>query len=249
MLGFKAPASTKHSVYGLQLVAQRPYIFNPGTTNWCTGHLFRAGDVSICVSTMQCWFSLPQHILNVSVINFLLEIMTWAMCCTWMNRSVFLWRTLGYCPVLPLPECTNTCFVECISSINFCFSQRKPLIWVFYKQFCSRNAITAWTGDWAPGEKAGPTQGSSAACNVPEWLEGVEPGSTPSQTSFKGWQGRQVHFAGDSCVYVTFLKVSSFLPLFLGSWVVAFGQVLTCRSLGPCCSAVTAVLSITLQDH
>jgi len=34
---------------------------------------------------------------------------------------------------------------------------------------------------WAPGVKAGPTQGSLGAYN--EWLEGVEPG-TPS---FKGW--------------------------------------------------------------
>jgi len=34
------------------------------------------------------------------------------------------------------------------------------------------------------------TQGSSAACNVPECPEGVEPESTPSLTSFKAWQWR-----------------------------------------------------------
>ena len=50
--------------------------------------------------------------------------------------------------------------------------------------------VTAWTSDWAPGRKAEPTQGSSGASNAPEWWEGLEPGSTPSQTSFKGWRWR-----------------------------------------------------------
>ena len=45
--------------------------------------------------------------------------------------------------------------------------------------------------------KAGPTQGSSAACNAPEWLEGVETGSILSQTIFKSWQQMQRHLAGD----------------------------------------------------
>ena len=30
----------------------------------------------------------------------------------------------------------------------------------------------AWTSDWAPGGKAGPTQGSSGANSASEWLEG-----------------------------------------------------------------------------
>ena len=38
--------------------------------------------------------------------------------------------------------------------------------------------VTAWSTDWAPGGKAGPTKGSSGACNAkqcntPEWPEGV----------------------------------------------------------------------------
>ena len=42
-------------------------------------------------------------------------------------------------------------------------------------------------------------------CNAPEWLEGVQPGSTPSQTSFKGWQGGvKVFLAGDLCIPVVF---------------------------------------------
>jgi len=43
--------------------------------------------------------------------------------------------------------------------------------------------------DRAPGEKAVPTKGSSGASSVPECLEEVEPGSTPSHTSFKDWHG------------------------------------------------------------
>ena len=52
----------------------------------------------------------------------------------------------------------------------------------------------AQISDWAPGRKAGPTQGTSGVCNVPEWLEGLEPGCTPSQTSFKGWQWNRRFF-------------------------------------------------------
>jgi len=50
--------------------------------------------------------------------------------------------------------------------------------------------VMAWTSDWAPGRKAGLTQGNSGAWNAAEWLEGVEGGSTSSQTSIKGWQWR-----------------------------------------------------------
>jgi len=48
----------------------------------------------------------------------------------------------------------------------------------------------AWSSDWAPGGKAGLTQRSSGECSAPEWPAGVEPGSNPAQTSFKGWQWR-----------------------------------------------------------
>ena len=57
---------------------------------------------------------------------------------------------------------------------------------------------------WAPDGKAGPTQRSSGVCNAFEWSEGVEPGSTPSQTSFKGWQWRWGYLAGDSCLSEVF---------------------------------------------
>ena len=45
--------------------------------------------------------------------------------------------------------------------------------------------ITAWNSDWAPGGKAGTTHGSSGACNAAEQPEGLDSGSTHSQTSSK----------------------------------------------------------------
>jgi len=35
-------------------------------------------------------------------------------------------------------------------------------------------------------------------------MEGVEPGSTPFQPAFKGWQWKKGHLAGDSCMPVAF---------------------------------------------
>ena len=40
------------------------------------------------------------------------------------------------------------------------------------------------------------------SCNAPEWLEGVEPGSTPSQPSFKGWQWRWGHLLLEISAYL-----------------------------------------------
>ena len=59
-----------------------------------------------------------------------------------------------------------------------------------------RNAVLEkWVSTWWEGRV---NQGSPGACSAPEWPEGVEPGSTPSQTSFKDWQGEaEVSFAGD----------------------------------------------------
>jgi len=59
------------------------------------------------------------------------------------------------------------------------------------------HSLKQWLSTWW---KAGPTQGSSAACNAPQWPDGVEPGSTPSQTSCKGWQWRHGDLAGGSCI-------------------------------------------------
>ena len=70
----------------------------------------------------------------------------------------------------------------------------------------------AWVCDWAPDGKTGPSQRSSGACNVLEWLGGVEPESTPSQTSFKGWQGEVRVFWGSLCAW-SLLKVCRFFAL------------------------------------
>ena len=59
----------------------------------------------------------------------------------------------------------------------------------FYAPVQQKCWFTAGTSDGAPGGKAGPAQSSSGACNVPEWLEALEPGSTPSQPSFKACSG------------------------------------------------------------
>jgi len=72
----------------------------------------------------------------------------------------------------------------------------------------------AWSSDWAPGGKAGPTRNSSAACNAPEWPQEVDPGSTPSQTSFRGGQWRGGCLAGDPCVPEAFWRWVSFSPFF-----------------------------------
>ena len=71
----------------------------------------------------------------------------------------------------------------------------------------------------------------------------VEPQSTPSQTSFKGWQ-----WSWASLLEIPeYLKLSEGKQLFFYISVpmaVVFEQVLTCYSLGPCYSAA---LSIALQ--
>ena len=57
-----------------------------------------------------------------------------------------------------------------------------------------------WNSDWAPSEKAGLTQGSSGVSNAAEWLEGMEWGSTPSQTRFKDLQWEWWYLSGDPCL-------------------------------------------------
>jgi len=82
----------------------------------------------------------------------------------------------------------------------------------------------AWASDLAPGGKAGPTQGCSGAYNVPGWLKGVEPGSTSSPWSFKGWQWRWEHFVGDPCLLWRFSESKQFfLPLFLCPQLLCLG--------------------------
>ena len=73
------------------------------------------------------------------------------------------------------------------------------------------HGLNQWLSTWREGRA---NQGSSGACNASEWLEGVESGSTPSQSLFKGWQWRQGYSSRDPCLpedHVGFLKVSSCL--------------------------------------
>lgn len=65
------------------------------------------------------------------------------------------------------------------------------------------HGLKQWLGTWW---KAGPTQRNSGANNEPEWLEGVEPGSTSSHTSRKCWQCRWGYLTGDSCPPETFWR-------------------------------------------
>ena len=105
----------------------------------------------------------------------------------------------------------------------------------------------AWGSDWAPGGKAGPTQGSSGACNASEWLEGEEPGCTPSQTWLKGWQWRQGCLAGD-------LKVSSFFFPFVSASMAAcciwaYPHLLQPGTLLPSCHCCVFHHVIVLQCY
>ena len=105
----------------------------------------------------------------------------------------------------------------------------------------------AWSSDWAPGGNAGPTQGSSGACNVSEWPEGVEPGSASFQTSFKGWQWRQRYLAGRSLPTWGLLRVSSFFftLLFLCLWLLRLGL----SSLAAAKDFATLLLSLYFPSH
>jgi len=102
--------------------------------------------------------------------------------------------------------------------------------------------------DGAAGGKAGPTQGSSGACNIPEWTEGVEPGATPSQPSFKGWQWRWKHLCWRLlCTWGPCrpFEGKQFLCL-ISAHVVVSEQVLACCGLGSCCYLVV-LHCVTLQ--
>ena len=77
-----------------------------------------------------------------------------------------------------------------------------------------------------------PTQGSSGASNAAEWPEGVEPGATPSQTSFKFGSGglwRSLPIWG-------LPKASSFFPSFLHPQelhlsLFSFAAIYSCAAL------------------
>lgn len=78
----------------------------------------------------------------------------------------------------------------------------------------------AWSSDWAPGRKA---QGSPGVCNVAEWPEGVEPGSTPSHTSFKGWQWSWGYLLLEIPTYLRPCKGKRCFTSFLYPWLLLLG--------------------------
>ena len=82
----------------------------------------------------------------------------------------------------------------------------------------------------------------------------MEPGSTPSQTSFKGWEGVSKGVLLGNSAYLRSSKGKQLLSLFVFfffffffvSPAAAFGLILTCCSLGISYPAITAVLFIAL---
>jgi len=78
-------------------------------------------------------------------------------------------------------------------------------------------------------------------------MEEVEPGSTPPQTSFKGWQWRQGSHLLEVSVCVRPSEGEQLLSSVSVPIAVAFEHILACCSVGPYCSADIAVLSIALQ--
>ena len=84
---------------------------------------------------------------------------------------------------------------EC-GNIVFCY-----ILWLFLSSYlhlscnipCTdvvemlSQGLKQWWSTWWKGRA---NLGSSGVCNVPEWPEGMQSGSSPSQPSFKGWQWR-----------------------------------------------------------
>ena len=64
--------------------------------------------------------------------------------------------------------------------------------------------------------------------------ERLEPGPTPSQTSFKGWQWRWGYLVWRSLPTCDLLRVSSFFSFVSACMAAAFGLILVCCSLGLC---------------
>ena len=77
-------------------------------------------------------------------------------------------------------------------------------------------------------------------------MEVIEPGSTPSQTSFRVGSGGKDIFL-EIPVYLRPFEGKQFLSFISLLTTAQFVQILNCCSLGPCYSALIAALSITLQ--
>jgi len=107
---------------------------------------------------------------------------------------------------------------------------------------CSRNA-ESWPEpviEHLVGRQGQPRGAQVQAMHLCDLCEGVEPGSTPPQTSFKGRQWQSLPNGGLSkvCAFSAFVSVAA-----------AFGLVLFCSRLGLCHPATIAVLSFSSQDY
>jgi len=89
--------------------------------------------------------------------------------------------------------------------------------------------------------------GSSGACNaITEWPEGWSqdpPLPSPHLRAGSGGEGISLEIPA----YLRPSEGKQLLSFISVPTAVAFGQIFTCCSLGPCCSAVIAVLPIVLQ--
>jgi len=111
------------------------------------------------------------------------------------------------------------------------------------------HGLKQWLSTWWEG-RANPGELRCIQCNAMQLSdEGVEPGSTPSQTSFKGWHGggEEVLLEIPSCLRSSKGKQFFFLCFCVCSCCT--GLVLICYSLGLCCSAVIAVPSMMLWHY
>ena len=97
------------------------------------------------------------------------------------------------------------------------------------------HSLKQWLSTWW---KAGPTQEISGASNAPFWLEGVEAGSIPSQTSFKGWQWRWGYLLLEILAYLRSCKGKQLISFIFASVAAAFALILICCSHRFCYPAI-----------
>ena len=68
--------------------------------------------------------------------------------------------------------------------------------------------------------------GGAECMECPDWLHLVEPGSTPCQSSFEGWQRRQVDLSEGPCILEVFQRQAVFSSFLSVSTAAAFQLVL-----------------------
>jgi len=118
------------------------------------------------------------------------------------------------------------------------------------------HGLNQWLSTWWESR---PNPMNSGTCNACEWPEGVEPGSTPSQTLFKGWQWRWEHllleipahlrpsWGKEVCLLFSFAWVF-FFPFVSASIAAALELILTCCSLGLCFQHIIVLQMDLLQS-